>query len=33
MISGKIRRLHLRAVEDKTGDWQRKIEFGENDFS
>jgi acetyl-CoA synthetase len=33
-ISGKIRRAHLRAVEQKTdgGSWQRGIEFVESDF-
>jgi acetyl-CoA synthetase len=34
-ISGKIRRVHLRAVEQKTddGSWKRGIEFVESDFS
>ncbi len=33
-ISGKIRRVHLRAVEQKTddGSWERGVEFAEFDF-
>jgi len=33
-ISGKIRRAHLRAVEEKTddGSWARGVEFVESDF-
>jgi acetyl-CoA synthetase len=33
-ISGKIRRVHLRAVEQKTddGSWELGIEFVESDF-
>jgi acetyl-CoA synthetase len=33
-ISGKLQRVHLRAVEQKTddGSWQRGIEFVESDF-